>query len=299
VALDENVELDARKRALQTVIESRPPDLRSICERLLRVRFLNAVAVRGLALFDDPAIGKRLAESYRAFHPSERPAALGTLASRPAFARALLDQIGAGKIPREDVTPFHARQIKSLGDPALAKRLSEVWGELRDSAAEKRQSILALKKRLDAATLAKADRSHGRAVYIRVCGSCHRLYGEGGEVGPDLTGSGRDNLDYLLENIVDPSAAVSADFRMVVLAMSDGRTYNGLVKAESPHTLTLQTQTDSLVLDRSEIESIHPSSSSLMPDGLLDPLSPAEVRDLIAYLSYPVQVRLPGGVGRN
>ena len=95
----------------------------------------------------------------------------------------------------------------------------------------------------------------------------------GGEIGPDLTGSGRDNLDYLLENIVDPSATVSADFRMVVVAMNDGRVLNGLVKAESPRTVTLQTQTEAIVLDRSEIESQHPSSASLMPDGLLDTLS--------------------------
>ena len=72
------------------------------------------------------------------------------------------------------------------------------------------------------------------SVFDRICGTCHRLYGNGGEIGPDLTGSGRDNLDYLLENIVDPSATVSADFRMVVVAMRDGRVLNGLVKAQSP-----------------------------------------------------------------
>src|SRR5262249_23093091 len=74
LALDEKAEYEERKVALRTLIESRPPDLRSICERLVRVRYVNAVAVRGLALFDDPAIGKSLAQNYRAFHPSERPA---------------------------------------------------------------------------------------------------------------------------------------------------------------------------------------------------------------------------------
>src|SRR5262249_1642212 len=122
----------------------------------------------------------------------------------------------------------------------------------------------------------------------------HRLYGRGGEIGPDLTGAGRDNLDYLLENIVDPSATVSADFRMVVAAMRDGRVLNGLVRAQSPRTVTLQTQTEAIVLDRSEIEALKPSPSSLMPDSLLDPLSAAEIRDLIAYLAHPTQVALPG-----
>ncbi len=81
------------------------------------------------------------------------------------------------------------------------------------------------------------DRSHGRAIFDRACASCHKLYGSGGEIGPDLTGSGRDNVDYLLENIVDPSAVVTADFRMVVVAMHDGRVFNGLVKRQTDRTL--------------------------------------------------------------
>ncbi len=84
---------------------------------------------------------------------------------------------------------------------------------------------------------------------------------------------------------------------MVVVAMHDGRVLNGLVKAQTARTLTLQTQTEAIALDRSEIEGVRPSSSSLMPDGLLDPLKPDEVRDLIAYLSHPTQVPLPVGGG--
>ncbi len=297
LALDENAEIEERKTALRTLIESRPTDLRAICEKLVRVRYVNAVAVRGLALFDDPAIGQSLARNYRAFHPSERPAALETLVSRPAFARALLDQVAAAKIAHNDVTPFHARQILSLNDPALTKRLSEVWGELRSSSADRRDRIAALKQRLDAGTLAQADRSRGRALFTRVCASCHRLHGEGGSIGPDLTGSGRDNLDYLLENIVNPAAMVTADFRMVVVAMNDGRVLNGLVKAQTARTLTLQTQTEAMVLDRSEIEEVKPSSSSLMPDGLIDTLKPDEIRDLIGYLAHPAQVPLPAAGG--
>ena len=130
-------------------------------------------------------------------------------------------------------------------------------------------------------------------LFDRVCANCHRLHGQGGQIGPDLTGSGRENIDYLLENIVDPGATVSADFRMVVVAMRDGRVLNGLVKSQSPRTLTLQTQTEAVALDRDEIEGVRPSGSSLMPDGLLDPLQPDEIRDLMAYLSHPTQVPLP------
>ena len=293
LALDGKAEIEVRRAALSTLIENRPPELRSVCEKLLRVRFLNTTAVRGLSLFDDPSIGKSLAASYRDFHPSERPAVIDTLASRPAFARALLDQVAAGKIPRGDVTPFHVRQIRSIGDDALRGRLTEVWGALRDSAEDKRDAITALKSRLSPETLSKADLGNGRALYNKVCASCHKLYGHGGDIGPDLTGAGRDNLDYLLENIVDPGATVGADFRMVVIAMKDGRVLNGIIRARTERTLTLQTQTEALTLDRADIERQEPSPLSLMPEGLLAPLKEEEVRDLIAYLKARTQVPLP------
>ncbi len=293
LALDESSPLDVRMSALKSLIEARPGDLRTICERLVRVSFLNSVAARGLALFDDPAIGVTLARSYRAFHASERSVVVEILSSRPAFARALLDRIAAGGIPRQDLTAFHARQIRGLGVPALTERLAQVWGFERESAADRRKQIAALKGKLGASVLARANRSRGRAVFDRVCASCHKLYGYGGEIGPDLTGAGRDNLEYLLENLIDPSASVSADFRMVVVAMNDGRALNGLVRARTDRTLTLQTQTEALVLDQREIETVQPSALSLMPDGLLTPLSESETCDLLSYLMHQTQVPLP------
>ena len=108
VAMDDKADLAFRRAALLTLIDNRPPDLREICERLLDVRFLNSTAVRGLALFNDPAIGEKLAGSYQKFHPSEREAVMETLVSRPAFAGPLLDEMAAGRIPRPDMTPFQS-----------------------------------------------------------------------------------------------------------------------------------------------------------------------------------------------
>jgi putative heme-binding domain-containing protein len=290
VVLDRNAELAIRRAALLTLIENRPPDLRETCEQLLSVSFLNSTAVRGLALFDDPDIGEKLAGSYNRFHPSERGAVIETLASRPSFAGPLLDEVAARRIPRADVTPFHARQIRSFNNPVLTKQLAEVWGELRDSPAEKQKYIADLKSKLTPAVLATADKSAGRVVFNTACAACHTLYGHGGQVGPDLTGSGRDNLDYLLDNTVDPSAVVNADFRMTIVDLKDDRTLNGLVTAKTERTITLKTQTETLTLDRSEIDRIQESSLSLMPEGLLEGLSETQVRDLIAYLMHRTQV---------
>jgi putative membrane-bound dehydrogenase-like protein len=295
LALDDKAALETRRAALRGLIENRPPDLRAICEKLLRVRFLNTTAVKGLALFDDPAIGKSLAANYRSFHPTERPAMIETLVARPSFARALLDQMAAGSIPRTDLSSFQARQIRSMGDPSLTRKLSETWGELRETSADKQAAIARLKSRLTPETLAKADKGLGRVQFNKLCAACHTLYGHGGAIGPDLTGSGRDNIDYLLENMVDPSATVNADFRMSVVAMNDGRVLNGLVRSPTDRTITLQSQNETVVLARKEIEQIAASPLSLMPEGQLDPLTPDEVRDLFAYLMHRTQVALPEG----
>jgi len=295
IALGKDADMSARKAALQTLIESRPPDLRAVCEQLLGVRFLNTIAVRGLAQFNDPSIGVKLSKSYRSFHPSEQPAVMDTLVTRPMFAKAMLEELAAGRIPLAQVTAFHARQIRSLNDPELNKLLTTVWGELREASADKQALVTRFKTQFSPSVLAGANKSTGRALFNQACAACHRLYGQGGEIGPDLTGSGRDNLDYLLENIVDPGGVVTADFRMTVVNLKDGRTLNALIAAKTERTLTLKSMTDTLTVQRDEVTSMQESALSLMPDGLLESFTPEQRRDILAYLMHPSQVPLPSG----
>jgi putative heme-binding domain-containing protein len=158
---------------------------------------------------------------------------------------------------------------------------------------ERRELIAHWKTTLDDNRLVAADLSQGRLLYEKTCATCHVLYGVGNTVGPDLTGSNRRNLDYLLENIIDPSAMVGADFRMSVIALADGRVINGLIVSETSSTVTVQTQTETIAIPRDDIQQIEPTSVSLMPDGQLNNLSDAEVRDLAGYLMSTSQVPLP------
>ncbi|HUE72307.1 MAG TPA: PVC-type heme-binding CxxCH protein [Pirellulaceae bacterium] len=293
IALNNKAPVNDRRLALKTLIDSRPDDLQEICRKLLRVRFLNTTAMQGLTRFDDPAIGDELARNYNSFHPSERSAVIEALVSRPSFAGGLLDQVEAGKIPRDALTALHARQIRSFGDESLTKRLSEVWGELRDSPSEKRAAIEQLRQQLTAQRLAGGDLRAGRAVYQTNCANCHRLYGAGGEVGPDLTGSGRHNLEYLLENLLDPSAVVNKDYRMSIVRVRDGRVLNGLILSQDDKRVVLQTAKEKLTILRNDIEQIAATTLSPMPDGILQPLSDDQIRDLFAYLMGAGQVELP------
>jgi putative heme-binding domain-containing protein len=198
-----------------------------------------------------------------------------------------------GGVPRRDLSAFTVRQLLAFKNKALSERLTKVWGTVRPPSAEKAVLLAKYKAMIPPDALKKADRKHGRLLFSRTCASCHTLFGEGGKIGPDLTGSQRANPEYLLTKLIDPSAVVARDYQMTVITTASGRIISGLIKEENDKTLTLQTQNEVVRLDKSDIEGRQPSQQSMMPDGLLTPLSMAEVRDLIAYVSGAGQAPLP------
>lgn len=295
IAFAKDLEMEQRKAALRTLIDNRPPDLRKICEQLINERYLNSVAVSGLAQFDDPAVADLLAKSYRRFHHTERGQLLEVMTSRPVFASALLKGVESGEIPKEAISAFHVRQMRGLEDEELRKKIAAVWGEMRESPADKVALIEKLTKDLTPEVLAQADKSAGRVVFNAACSACHRLHGHGSALGPDLTGAGRDSLFYLLENMVDPGAQVAADFRLNLITLKDGRVLSGFIGARSDRTLTVRTMAGEMVVERGEISKQEEMPLSMMPEGLLTAFTPEQTRDLIAYLMHPGQVALPDG----
>jgi putative membrane-bound dehydrogenase-like protein len=293
VAVDPQAAIDQRKTALAALIEARPPDLRNLCEGLLADRRLRAEAARGLAVFDDPQVAAKLVDAARTSAGETREAIFSTLASRPSFAAAVLDAIAEKKLEPAALSPVVVRQIHALGNADLSQRLTAAWGQLRESPADKRQRITELMARLAGPAGADGDLAAGRVLYRKTCGGCHRMYGEGGQIGPDLTGSGRHDLGYLLDNIVDPSAVVNRDWRLSIVTLADGRVLSGVVVDRNDRTVTLQGIPDRVTLPADEIDEITLTDRSPMPDGLLDQLSDPQIRDLVAYLRHPTQVPLP------
>jgi putative membrane-bound dehydrogenase-like protein len=287
IAREGGADLATRRAAMKALIAARPPDLREIAESLLGTRGLAGVAAEGMSFSDDPKIGETLTGRFGSFGPEERAAVVDVLVLRPPWAAHLLENIRTGSIPRAVVSAHHARQIRALDADEVTAALHSVWGELRDSPEEKRREIDALKQQLTPDRLARADMDRGRELYASHCAACHKLYGNGGELGPDLTGSGRSDLGYLLENIVDPSAVVGADFRMTLLTMKDGRTLAGTLGARTERTLTLRQPGGDATVATQEIATEETLPSSIMPEGLLASLTPDQIRDLFAYLMHP------------
>jgi putative membrane-bound dehydrogenase-like protein len=289
---DESADAATRISALKTLVADKSEDLLPLLKKLAGDRLLAEVAIRGLAGYGDADTPTLLIDHYPKLRPEAQVAVIDTLVSRPEYAAALLAAIEAKQLAPRDITAFHARQIRSFEKEELNQKLAQLWGEVRTSSADKEQQMKAWKEKLTP-RLSNANLSAGRQLFAKSCANCHVLYGEGKSAGPDLTGGNRRNLDYLLENLLDPSGLVAADFRMTVFQLADGQTVNGVVVDQTDKTVTIQTQQERVSFPQNDIVRTKRSALSLMPDGLLTPLSEDQVRDLVGYLMSSQQVPLP------
>lgn len=291
--LDRSKPSEQRRQAIHLLAQNSTAGLAPQLQRLLDDRDVRAAALRGLSAYDDSKTATIILRRYAKLPDEEKQIALSTLAARRDYATALLDAVADDQIDAGDISAFTARQIESLGDKRITARLREHWGVVRQTSAQRKALIAKYKESLVPELLEKADLSNGRLLYKRSCAQCHTLYGEGGKIGPDITGSNRANLDYILENVVDPSATVARAYRVTSLVTEDGRIVSGIVTDQTPRTVAVETINGRVVLDRSIIEQTKQSPQSMMPDGMLEKLTLEQVRDLVGYLRTKSQVPLP------
>lgn len=290
VANDAGNDLASRRTALRTLVDARPDNLQEFLQPLLSDRDLSDEAVRGLAAINDPRIATIIINRFGGLYPRGKDAATETLSVRPTSALAMLEAIEAGKVGKEYVTVSQIRQMQQYDDTKLQTLLAKHWPELRPITGEKRSRITAMKEKLNSETLEHANAVAGRASWEKTCAKCHTLFGEGGKIGPDLTGAQRHNLDYLLENIIDPSATLVPNFRMTTIALTDGRVVNGVVLTKTDQAWEVQTATEKLTISAKDVDEAKDSGISLMPDGLLDIMSLEQTADLVKYLMSTRQV---------
>lgn len=291
---DATAAVEARQQALEILVAGQDKEAAEAIQKAVAEPKLQGAAIRALAAYSHPATPDVLLEAYDAMPPANRSDAVATLVSRASYATPLLDAIEAEKVPTTDLHAYHVRQLQSFGDEMLIERLEQVWGAIGTSSASEMEAMANYKQLLTPDYLQDADLSHGRMLFQKTCATCHKLFGEGQLVGPDLTGSNRANLDYILENILAPSSVVGKDYQMTLLQLIDGRVVSGLVKQETDSALTLQTINDEVVIPLEDIEARKLSELSLMPTGLIEAMEKDDVRDLIKYLASPKQVPLKG-----
>ena len=281
---------DRRVEAIRLLADRRVPGLSARLLPLLDQASIRGAAIRALGGYDDLKTPSSLLGRYQKLDEIEKADVILTLASRPAYAMSLLEAVKSGVVPRRDLTVATARQIQGMADPKVKALLEEAWGSIRATSTDKVASMARYKGLLAPDRLKTADTSQGRSVFQKSCMPCHKLFDEGANLGPELTGSDRANLDYVLENVLDPGASVPTEYKVTTIATVDGRVLSGIVQQQDDKTLILRTTNDRVVLAREDIAEVKPSNLSMMPEGLFDRLTDDEVRDLVAYLASKVQV---------
>ncbi|TWT53577.1 FG-GAP repeat protein [Rubripirellula amarantea] len=250
-------------------------------------------AVAALASFDDPAIADKLLQSFPHLTPAAKLAAMNWLSSRKATTERLVHAMESQVIEPKSVPAYIVRQAVSWGDPDLLVRIERSWGRIASSSQEKQSAYKKYRSVLTPPMIAKANASAGRSIFEANCGTCHRLFGEGGMIGPDITGANRTSVDYWLENILEPNALIGRAYQMTKFLTTDGRVIAGIVNEENEDAITVQTATEKIVLPVDEIEERSLSEVSMMPEGQLQPMSDDQVRSLFKYLMSPHQVKRP------
>lgn len=277
-----------RRRALAGLLSRQNADLLPVLKNLLGEPALRVAAIRAYGSFESPEAPAILLQRYPGFSPEERRAVIETLATRKSYAQALLGALDAGTVSREAVPAYVDRSLAAL----LGERYVKKYGGTRISR-DKDAEIAKYAALASAEALARADASRGRAVFQKACLACHQMYGEGGAIGPDLTGSNRADLNYLLLNILYPEFDIPDAYRMVVVTTRDGQVLTGIVAEEDDQKLVLKTVAQPVTIAKSGIGKRETVPASMMPPGLLLTLKNEEIIDLIKYCQTKEQVALP------
>ena len=195
------------------MLKARDPGLAPVLRTLLTEPDLRSQALRGLAAYDDPETAPVIVKAYADLTPAERRDALNTLAARVGSSKALLEAVGAEAIASKDLSADVVRQLRNHKNAEIDALIGKVWGTVNETTADKSRLIAKYRKMLTAKAPRKPDVELGRAVFAKTCQQCHTLFGTGGKIGPELTGSNRADLDYVLSNVLDPSALIGKDYQ--------------------------------------------------------------------------------------
>jgi putative heme-binding domain-containing protein len=281
---DPTANLEERKHAFTILAGAFNSESLPLLLELLDDKAFRSDVIPQLARFDDPSLGEALVQRFSLFSDKDSAAALNTLVSRESLAQVLLDAVTAERIDKANLTAYYVRQLVNLNSPAIDKRLARQWGKVGRSSAEKQQQIVALEKAYGEAPLWAYSLPEGGKHFQQLCANCHDDKDEAKNIGPKMAGSGSKGIRYFLENIIDPNAVIGSDYQMQLAETEDGRLISGIIEETTDSTVTMRTQTETIVVPRGEIESLTMTNQSLMPEGLLETLNERQQIELFKYL---------------
>ncbi len=247
------------------------------------------VAFRGTILatlgrLNAPLVADVVLGHFAKLEPELKPQAIELLTQRKAWSMKLLAAIGEKTLDANALNLNQVRRMLAGGDPEIAELVAKHWGTVREGRSPQRDKVMAEMKQLIRSK--EGDPFAGENIYMRVCGQCHKMHGQGQEVGPDITLNGRSSFEQLLSNVFDPSLVIGASYQSHTVVTDEGRILNGLLVEDTPERITLKVQGGKLeTIPKAAIEISKKSELSLMPEELEKQINAEEMIDLFAYIT--------------
>lgn len=242
------------------------------------------VALSALRAYDDPRVGIHISGLYPNFPDNLKTAAQTLLSSRTHWAAHWLSKVQSGTIAKNLIPPSAITSLRHLDDPSLNATIDAIWAETADSTDSENEEIDRLRSLLYSDSHVP-DPYHGKDLYTQRCAACHTLHSEGGNIGPELTGYQRQDLQSLLVAILRPNAEIREGYENYIVKTKDGQTLAGFIADQDEHVIVLRPAGGQPVpIDQSNIESLESAGVSLMPPGLLADLDAASLTDLFSYI---------------
>lgn len=289
IALDEKQSDEQRLAAYQSLVAVGEADLSSMAARLLADNKTNSVSFRGkllsaLGRLEEPEVASMVLEAFPRLEEELKPRAIELLTQRAIWGRALLSRIRAKELSPDVLNVNQIKKLLATNDLEIERHVTAIWGAVRIERDEQRETVVKQMKSLLEKTPGNPNK--GQMVFARVCGQCHKIYGQGQDVGPDITGNGRASFEQLLSNVFDPSLVIGEAYQARTVITLDGRVLTGLPAEDSEQRIVLKVQggkTENIA--REDIDEVRISKLSLMPEGLERQLKPQEIADLFAFLT--------------
>ncbi len=236
-----------------------------------------------LGRLDDPAVAAVVLEAYPELEPAQRPRAIELLTQRDSWSKALLEAIEQETLSASDLNVNQIRKLQQSKDEDLARMVNQTWGVVREGRDPAREQVIErMREHLRETT---GNPVAGLEVFNRVCAQCHKIYGQGEEIGPDITGNGRGSYEQLLSNVFDPSLVIGSAYQATTVATADGRILTGLLAEDSPRRVVLKVEGGKQeIIPREDVEEMKVAEVSLMPENLEEQLNPQEIADLFSFL---------------
>jgi putative membrane-bound dehydrogenase-like protein len=289
---DSKAGTDERIKAIQVVRKVKTSASRDAMVRVLannNPEPLKLEAIRALGEIGGDNVAEELVQRWKEFAPEERRVTAEVLVSRNRWIYTFLSAIETKTIFPNEIPATVIRTLSENSNDAIRQRAAQDIGRVRPADADK-QKIIAAKKEMILA--GKADLEAGHELAKKTCFVCHKLYGEGADVGPDLTGVGRSTLDALLANVIDPNQVVGKGYENTEIETKDGRSVSGrLVENTDTHIKLLSAGPKEEVVSKADIATMRTSELSVMPEGL-EQMPDADFRNLIMFILHPPQEKL-------